>query len=235
MIHIYNELMTFVVYINISMFILAGILRLFMYLSNHGHLLHPIKNYEDYYGIFQPSALLSSAPITEIEIEYVREEETNEYRVVHQCHILVDAEDSKKYIGIVFEVVDSRFNVVFCCDVIMNARSFFRFPIQLVKLHLLDMVCDAETETDLPLLLATDLGRLVGDYGLMDIPSNPIIFKTYWISIIQRTWMRVYSERKRRLLLRGTLKSQRRFELCGNYGIGLGDGLKGMLMKRQQI
>lgn len=214
MIHIYNEFAVFVIYINITMLILGWILRAFVYLSNYGYLIHPIKNYEDYYGVFQPSVLLSSIPIS--EIVYVRED-INVYRVVFQCHILVDAKDSKKYIGMVFEVVDSRFDVVFCCDVIMNARSFFRFPVKLVKTHLLDMVCDAESVSDLPLVTASDLGRLVGDYGLMDIPSNTIIFKTYWISIIQRTWRRIY---KRRIFLRGTLKAQRRFELCGNYGIG---------------
>lgn len=178
----------------------------------------PIQYGVDHYDIFVPNnpflVLTSDSVFQEepgvVELVYVRED----YRVVHQWHILVDTEDSKKYIGLVVEVLDSQLDVVYCVDVIMNARSFFRFPVQLVKTHLLDTVCDAESDSDLPLMVASDLCRLVGDYGLMDIPSSPIVFKTSWISVIQRAWRRLYM---RRILLRSSLAAQRRFELCGRY------------------
>jgi len=195
-----------------------------------------ILNKVDHYDIFVPNnpfLMLTSEPVNSIfreesvvvELVYARED----YRVAYQWHILVDTEDSKKYIGLIFEVVDSELNVVYCVDVIMNACSFFRFPVSLVKTHLLDIVCDSES--DLPLMVASDLCRLVGDYGLMDIPSSPIVFKTLWISVIQRAWRRNYAERQRRLLLRGSLAAQRRFELCGDYGISIGR----VLCESQQI
>jgi hypothetical protein len=192
---------------------------------------HPIKYGVDHYDIYVPNnpflVLTSNAAIPDeprisstIEFIYMREEEEYPtYRVVYQWHILYDAEDRKKYIGLVIEVMDDRLNVVYCLDVLMNARSFFRFPIQLLKTHLLDTVMDAETDADLPLMVASDLCRLVGDYGLMDVPSNPIVFKTRWISVIQRRWRCKYAERMRLLLLRRSLAAQRQFELCGKYGI----------------
>lgn len=203
---------------------------------------HPIKYCIDHYDIFVPNnpfSVLTSEPINDIpilseefavELVYVREEEEHEediYTVLYRWHILTDVEDCKNYIGLILEVVDSLGNVVYCVDIIMNARSFFRFPFQLVKTHFLDMVYYADE--DLPLMVAADLCRLVGDYGLMDVPANTIVFKTCWISFIQRAWRRVYAERMRRLRMRGGLKAQRRFELCGKYGISSGGGLKGML------
>ena len=224
---IYNivfRLLTVAVYSNCAALILLFCVK------NRGLIFSFANIYKvDHYDIFVPNnpfLVLTSDPVV-VELVYSRED----YRGVYQWHILVDTEDSKKYIGLVFEVVDSQLNVVYCVDVIMNARSFFRFPIQLVKTYLLDMVYDAESDSDLPLMLASDLCRLVGDYGLMDIPSSPVVFKTHWISVIQRAWRRIYAERKRRLLLRGSLAAQRRFELCGDYGISIGR----VLCESQQI
>lgn len=59
----------------------------------------------------------------------------------------------------------------------------------------------------------------------------PIVIKTYWIRIIQRTWARVYREKMRVLQIRKSLKSIRMFEETGQYPAGAKHmpSLRGML------
>jgi hypothetical protein len=58
----------------------------------------------------------------------------------------------------------------------------------------------------------------------------PVVIKTYWIRIIQRTWTRVYRERKRVLQMRKSLDSLAHFERTGQYPEGARNlpGLRGM-------
>jgi len=233
---IYNiafQLLTVAVYLDcvvlVLLFLFKTRLMLFSFSEITANILLSFHPYSvDHYDIYVPNNPLLTSP------EFANSDPIDlvpTYRVTYQWHILIDTEDSKKYIGLVCEVMDSNYVVVYCVDVIMNARSFFRFPIQLVKTYLLDMVYDAESDADLPLMVASDLCLLVGDYGLMNIPSSTVVFKTLWISVIQRVWRRIYAERMRRLILRGSPAAQRRFELCGNYGIRWG----GILLESQQI
>ena len=147
----------------------------------------------------------------------------------------------KWHIGLVFEVVDSNGSIVLCADVLISSSLFFRFPMSSAKQYLLEIA----DEDDDSIILAADIHHNI--FGsrtrletreIYDLPDCPLIVETYWIRIIQRTWRRIYLERMRRLKLRGGIKAQRQFELSGNYGIPVGDGLRGMLyplMQCQQI
>jgi hypothetical protein len=59
----------------------------------------------------------------------------------------------------------------------------------------------------------------------------PVVIKTYWIRIVQRTWARVYRERMRVLQMRKSLDSLAYFERTGKYPEGYRNlpGLIGML------
>jgi hypothetical protein len=48
-----------------------------------------------------------------------------------------------------------------------------------------------------------------------------IVVKTYWIRIVQRTWARVYREKKRIIQKRKSLHSRRVFEETGQYPVGI--------------
>ena len=138
----------------------------------------------------------------------------------------------KWHIGLVFEVVDSNGSIVLCADVLVSLSLFFRFPMSSAKQYLLEI---AEDDDDSVILAADIQHNIIGSRSTLetgdiyDLPDLPLILKTYWIRIIQRTWRRIYLERMRRLKLRGSIKAQRQFELSGNYGIPVGDGLRGML------
>lgn len=151
-----------------------------------------------------------------------------------QWHIAKD-NLGKWHIGLVIEIVDWNDSIVLCVDVLVSASLFFRFPLQKAKQYLIEM---AEDNQDV-IILAADLQyNIVGVEfqinDMYDLPDLPVIIKTYWIRIIQRTWKRVYAERMCRLKLRGGLKAQRQFELTGNYGGPSVVGLRGMLRKKHR-
>jgi hypothetical protein len=109
--------------------------------------------------------------------------------------------------------------------------SITEFPIQRAKQYLLDL--SEEEEEDVAIVLAGDLEYNLRIQGLYDLPDSLLIIKTFWIHIIQRRWKQVYKEKMRRLYLRGSLKSQRNFEICGRYDISTNNQhhymLRGML------
>jgi hypothetical protein len=157
-------------------------------------------------------------------------EQLHMLRVNELWHIVQD-HSGKWQIGLVIEVVDWENDIIFCVDVLVDVRAFYQFPMEAAKSYLIGV---AEEDAN-SVVLAADLRHNIRVNGLRDLPDSPLIIKTYWIRIIQRRWQRVYSERMRLLKLRGGLKAQRQFELCGNYGGGSGDGLRGMLFQSQQI
>jgi hypothetical protein len=165
---------------------------------------------------------------TEITIEFVVLPWT-QYKANEQWHIVKDqTSPGRWHIGLVIEVVDSSNEIAFCVDVLADASSFFRFPMQNAKSYLIEM---AEEEPD-AVILAADLEHNIRTSGLYDLPDAPLLIKTHWIRIIQRVWKRIYAERMRLALFRGSLMAQRRFELTGKYGIPVGERLKGMLCRR---
>ena len=155
----------------------------------------------------------------------MREEDRSNLKIKEHWHIVQD-HLGKWCIGLVFEVIDHENNIVLVVDVLVNASLFFRFPMIPAKTYLIGVAEEDENAV----ILAAELHHnicgssfQVGD--IYDLPDLPLIVKTYWICIIQRTWKRICY---RRLKLRGSLKTQRQFELSGSYGY-LGGGLRGML------
>jgi hypothetical protein len=127
-------------------------------------------------------------------------------------HIVEDC-SGKQHIGLIIEVVDSNNNVVLCVDLLMVPQSFFTFPMQTAKSHLIEL---AEEEDD-EVIIASDFEHAIRFQGLYDLPDSPLIIKTHLICILQRRWKRIYKERMQKLRARGRLKWQRTFELCGKY------------------
>jgi hypothetical protein len=84
---------------------------------------------------------------------------------------------------------------------------------QTAKSYLIELVDDEDEDV----VLASDFEHAIRFQGLYDLPDPPLIIKTCWICFIQRKWKRIYKERMRKLMERGSLKSQRLFELCGKY------------------
>jgi len=118
--------------------------------------------------------------------------------------------------GLVIDVMDCDGDFVFCVDILMDVRAFFTFPTRLTKQYLIDLAEDGEGAV----ILARDLELVLGVTGLYsDVLEPRIVLCTHWIRVIQRRWKRAFSERKRRLRMRGSILAQRRFELTGNYGV----------------
>lgn len=73
-----------------------------------------------------------------------------------------------------------------------------------------------------------ELYKYVAEDGFIE---HRAIVKTHWLRIIQRHWRKVVAERRRILLVRGSLKEQWRRETCGEYSAGVRSwpGIRGML------
>lgn len=117
--------------------------------------------------------------------------------------------------GLVIDVMDCDGDFVFCVDILMDVRTFFTFPTRLTKQYLIDLAEDGEGDV----ILARDLELVLNIRGLSDVLEPRMVLCTHWIRIVQRRWKRVFAERKRRLLKRGSILAQRRFELTGKYGV----------------
>lgn len=130
-------------------------------------------------------------------------------------------------IGLVIDVINRDGYFAFCIDILMDVDVFFAFPTRLTKTYLISLAEDGEEGT---VILARDLERVLEVTGIYDVLDPRMVLTTYWIRIVQRRWKRVFAEKQRRLLMRGTIMAQRRFELTGTYGIDMtGLSIKGMM------
>ena len=166
------------------------------------------------------------------------------HKANEQWHIVCD-QTGHLHIGLVIEVFDIYGDVILSTDIFVSATAFYRFPMRVAKQYLIDL----SDEWDSPsFVFASDIAHNIRVDGLRDIPDGigtgdggdndgcgGFTIKTYWIRIIQRRWKRVYSEKMRKLRLRGGLRAQRHFEICGKYGVESARGLRGLFVERQQI
>jgi hypothetical protein len=197
------------------------------YVANSFVFIHPIRVRRNLSFAEAHPRIVHSSVIREYEhaVEFIYAT-VESYRVKEQWHIVAD-HLGRWHIGLVLEVVDEYNEVVLCVDVLLIAAAFFTFPMQTAKKYVIDIAED----DDSAVILASDLAHNIRQpgSGLYDLPDLPLVVKTYWIRIIQRRWKSVYAERRRILKLRGGLKAQRQFELCGNYGLRKLPGLRGLL------
>ena len=221
----------------------------YVFIANSFVVIHPVFYTANHYDIFEPYDLM--APVSssssfsaftergnnESESRWMRSVvlPVHHYKANEQWHIVKDNSSGRWHIALVIEVFSLRNSVStplrsenlssndveLCVDVLVCASSFFRFPMQTAKTYLIDFI-DSD---DGSVVLASDLEHNIRTSGLYDLPDTPLLIKTHWIRIIQRIWKRIYAERMRLLLLRGSLMAQRRFELTGKYGIPIGDRL----------
>jgi len=205
------------------------LIHLLHFIANSFIFIHPIHVPIFLHNlVLQPRSLQSSIREREQEQEHIIEfiyAPFESYKAKEQWHVVAD-HLGRWHIGLVLEVVDEYNEIVSCVDVLVRSSAFFTFPIQTAKKYVID---STENDDDDAIILASDLAHNIHVQGLYDLPDLPLVVKTYWIRIIQRRWKSVYSEKMRQLKLRGGLKAQRQFELCGNYGIGSVCGLRGLL------
>lgn len=229
--------------LNLRRYVMMFILQIIDILRKMTISVHPSNqrgSYEHYdILIHEPLSLRITEPIwnpTENRIPFIQSEDVYVpyiLRANEQWHIVKDPSE-KCHIGLVIEVVDNDNDIALCLDVLVEATTFYTFPIDAAKQYLIDV---AEEDRD-TVILAADIQHYIRVNGVYDLSDFPVIVKTYWIRIIQRIWRRIYLERMRLLKLRGSIKAQRQFELSGKYGIPVGDGLRGILyplMQCQQI
>ena len=191
------------------------LLNLCSHVANSFVIIHPvyfpsfIRDSEQHHSMILHNLECDQEPI----IEFIYSTYEN-YKVDEQWHIVAD-HLGKLHIGLVLEVINEYNETVSCIDILVRPDLFFHFPMESAKKYLVDFMEGGEV------ILASDLEYQLRIHGLYDLPDFPFIFglKTYWISFIQRKWKHIYAEKKRLLMLRGSLKAQRQFELSGNYGI----------------
>jgi len=75
-----------------------------------------------------------------------------------------------------------------------------------------------------PKLPSIDILKLYID----EYDTYTVVIKTFWIKIIQRTWKRVFTERKKYINYRKQLSTIRRYEIGTSMSISI-PGVKGML------
>ena len=136
-----------------------------------------------------------------------------DFVTLEQWHIVRFADCVK--IGLVIDVMDCDGDFVFCIDILMDVRAFFTFPTRLTKQYLIDLAEDGEGDV----ILARDLELVLSIGGLSDVLDPRMVLCTHWIRIVQRRWKRIFAEKRLRLLKRGSIAAQRRFELTGKYGV----------------
>ena len=148
-----------------------------------------------------------------------------DYFAYLQWHIVSIADSTK--VGLVIDVfscgqIVSPDNLLFCVDILMDTSTFFHFPTRVFTHYVLDLVEYIvrihQYEENYPVLHASEIERIFGITGIYDIPdATPIVLKTHWIRILQKKWRHWFAEKERRLRMRGSLASQRHFELTGKY------------------
>jgi hypothetical protein len=204
--------------------VLGCIKTYFLFIASSFVWIHPIGHISNHYDLDHYYELhdadypdLSSHQVTQERITFIRAPSnlhSTANKVNEQWHIVQD-DLGRRHIGLVIEVVNSYNEIVLCVDALVSNSVFFQFPIQRAKTYLLDL----SEEEENAVVLSKDLEHNLRVQGLFDLPDSLLVIKTFWIHIIQRRWKRAYKEKMRRLYLRGTLKSQRNFEICGKYGI----------------
>jgi len=222
--------------------VLAFVKNAFLFIASSFVWIHPIGHFGqnhydldvDCYSIFYVNSssrefnALTTVPERPIIIRVPLNFNSTIHKANEQWHVVQD-HLGRRHIGLVIEVVDSCGEILLCIDVLVSNATFFQFPIQRAKTYLLDL---SEDEDD-AVVLASELEHNLRIQGLSDLPDSVLVVKTFWIHIIQRRWKRVYKEKMRRLRLRGSLKSQRNFEISGKWDVSTDNQnhymLRGML------
>lgn len=90
----------------------------------------------------------------------------------------------------------------------ISSDAFFKFEFKAIQEYAYEFGTQLNTINDIG-IMKLHIGERDGTYH--------VTIKTYWLRIVQRTWKRVYAERKKCLALRRTLPVLRYFELHGRY------------------
>ena len=135
-----------------------------------------------------------------------------------------DKQDGKNYIGHAL-LMRSKYIL----DTTISSKSFLRYPLFTVVRYL-------EGNSIFP-INRWRIGNNETKIQIMQVIINPktqeynVILKTFWLRIVQRTWKRIFRERRIILRKRASIQNLRHFELKGRHSQNLRvlPGLYGML------
>jgi len=161
-----------------------------------------------------------SIPIEETWIDYLYEEIDNVEYTFHQYQ----PELHRHYIGSVVWLVSPKCIVL---GSVVSPRTYFQYPIDTIDRYLTGYDSEYVSEHNTHIVQIVDPFVPGFDMRLGNVffYSIPVVIKTYWIRIIQRTWKRVYREK---CAIIRSLAFLRKFELEGNCVSRL-PSLRGML------
>jgi hypothetical protein len=108
---------------------------------------------------------------------------------------------------------------------VVSSDAFFRYTHQEIHHYLVGYHLSPSPEHAVHIVQLTEKNANETEYGDITLGqvyfyNLPVIVKTYWIRIVQRTWKRVYREKMRVIAIRKSLKSIRGFEETGQYPAG---------------
>jgi hypothetical protein len=157
--------------------------------------------------------------------DYISDDEDDHDSVIDEIynedidHAENEKEQYKYYIGITKLIRPDYYYLLLNS---ISSNMFFRYPYRTVLNYLSEysIIETYKPQIDILKLTITD-----------DVYT--VIKKTHWIRLIQRHWKKVLQNRYELRLRRGSILSQKTFEMTGKYPSGLRvlPGLYGMLSK----
>jgi hypothetical protein len=114
---------------------------------------------------------------------------------------------------------------------VISADAFFRYTHIELHHYLVGFHLSPNPEQAIHVLLLTGEPGESVSLGQVYFYNLPIIVKTYWVRLVQRTWARVYREKMRVIEIRKSIQARRVFEETGKYPAGARSipGIRGML------
>jgi hypothetical protein len=113
----------------------------------------------------------------------------------------------------------------------ISVEAFFRYTHDKLYHFLVGYHLTPSPEHAVHIVKLVGIGEDNITLGNVYFHNLPIVVKTYWIRIIQRTWKRVYREKTRVIQKRKSIQAIRMFEETGQYPAGIRNmpGIRGML------
>lgn len=135
-----------------------------------------------------------------------------------QDHIDTDKENGRYYIGM--QCYIEQRNLMLVANTV-SVSTFYKYSGKQISDYLYSY------SVIRPSCEAIDIIKL----NILPDDSYSVVLKTYWLRIVQRTWKKVYQERKRILINRRNAQVRQYYEIHGQYPSGMNvlPSLAGML------
>jgi hypothetical protein len=136
-----------------------------------------------------------------------------------QDHIDTDKENGRYYIGM--QCYIEQRNLMLVANTV-SVSTFYKYSGKQISDYLYSY------SVIRPSCEAIDIIKL----HILPDDSYSVVLKTHWLRVVQRTWKKVYQERKRILINRMVSKNRQYYEIHGQYPCGMNvlPSLNGMLI-----